>query len=236
MLLHQGALDQKLAEYCTAAAASLAFSPHGAVFHVCGGVSVRAREFCNALWPRHVRCMLSSSPRMDIWMTCARTACRSGWGRQALSTAWQRSCERFSMLPWTCRFMGVSTCTHNMPWNHSFIRAGTHTCMHMHTHTPSTATKKQKSQRTRVARLLAHAHAPTHGTKCTQQLHTRACRCAVYERLAKVEENHARLLGSELASAAISGAVRRYRDHPTILTICGSLIGLGPDNALPPAA
>ena len=201
MLLHQGALDQKLAEYCTAAAASLAFSPHGAVFHVCGGVSVRAREFCNALWPRHVRCMLSSSPRMDIWMTCARTACRSGWGRQALSTAWQRSCERFSMLPWTCRFMGVSTCS-----------------------------------RTRVARLLAHAHAPTHGTKCTQQLHTRACRCAVYERLAKVEENHARLLGSELASAAISGAVRRYRDHPTILTICGSLIGLGPDNALPPAA
>ena len=201
MLLHQGALDQKLAEYCTAAAASLAFSPHGAVFHVCGGVSVRAREFCNALWPRHVRCMLSSLPRMDIWMTCARTACRSGWGRQALSTAWQRSCERFSMLPWTCRFMGVSTCT-----------------------------------RTRVARLLAHAHAPTHGTKCTQQLHTRACRCAVYERLAKVEENHARLLGSELASAAISGAVRRYRDHPTILTICGSLIGLGPDNALPPAA
>ena len=200
-MLHQGALDQKLAEYCTAAAASLAFSPHGAVFHVCGGVSVRAREFCNALWPRHVRCMLSSSPRMDIWMTCARTACRSGWGRQALSTAWQRSCERFSMLPWTCRFMGVSTCTHNMPWNHSFIRAGTHTCMHMHTHTPSSA-----------------------------------CRCAVYERLAKVEENHARLLGSELASAAISCAVRRYRDHPTILTICGSLIGLGPDNALPPAA
>ena len=200
-MLHQGALDQKLAEYCTAAAASLAFSPHGAVFHVCGGVSVRAREFCNALWPRHVRCMLSSLPRMDIWMTCARTACRSGWGRQALSTAWQRSCERFSMLPWTCRFMGVSTCT-----------------------------------RTRVARSLAHAHAPTHGTKSTQQLHTRACRCAVYERLAKVEENHARLLGSELASAAISGAVRRYRDHPTILTICGSLIGLGPDNALPPAA
>ena len=200
-MLHQGALDQKLAEYCTATAASLAFSPHGAVFHVCGGVSVRAREFCNALWPRHVRCMLSSSPRTDIWMTCARTACRSGWGRQALSTAWQRSCERFSMLPWRCRCMGVSTCS-----------------------------------RTRVARSLAHAHAPTHGTKCTQQLHTRACRCAVYERLAKVEENHARLLGSELASAAILGAARRYRDHPTILTICGSLIGLGPDNALPPAA
>ena len=142
-MLHQGALDQKLAEYCTAAAASLAFSPHGAVFHVCGGVSVRAREFCNALWPRHVRCMLSSSPRMDIWMTCARTACRSGWGRQALSTAWQRSCERFSMLPWTCRFMGVSTCTQNMPRKHSFIHSRGHAHLHAHAHTyPVNANQK----------------------------------------------------------------------------------------------
>ena len=48
MLLHQGALDQKLAEYCTAAAASLAFSPHGAVFHVVMCVEVSECALVNS--------------------------------------------------------------------------------------------------------------------------------------------------------------------------------------------
>ena len=125
-MLHQGVLDQRLAEYCTAAGASLAFSPHGAVFHG---------------YASHL--MLSSSPCMDKRMTCARTACRSGWGRQALWTAWQRSCERFSMLPWTCRFMGVSTCTQNMPRKHSFIHSRGHAHLHAHAHTyPVNANQK----------------------------------------------------------------------------------------------
>ena len=60
--------------------------------------------------------------------------------------------------------------------------------------------------------------------------------CACFDRLASASAFNLEMIQeSKPALQAIFNAVRQYRDHPTIVTVCGKLIGLGPNNALPPS-
>ena len=82
--------------------------------------------------------------------------------------------------------------------------------------------------------IEALAAAMTAHTDSSVDLQIYGCTC--FDRLGSASAFNLEMIQeSKQALKAILNAVRQYRDHLTVLTVCGKIIGLGPNNALPPS-